>query len=110
MVPIPAVLEITLIGIPVAVALWLIVPVVAALGLAVLASEIGLKVPVLRGRKTQAVVLALGLFILLAVGAIPGIGPVVMTLATLVAFGAVIRTRLGHRPRGTPEPIMSTVA
>jgi hypothetical protein len=50
MVPITAVLAITLIGIPVAGALWLFVPVVAALGLAVLASEIGLKVPVLRGR------------------------------------------------------------
>jgi cytoskeletal protein CcmA (bactofilin family) len=110
MVPITAVLAITLIGIPVAVALWLVVPVVAALGLAVLAGEIGLRVPVLRGRKTQAVVLALGLFILLAVGAIPGIGPVVMTLATLVAFGAAIRTRLGNRSRGIPEPIMSPTA
>ncbi len=110
MVPITAVLAITLIGIPVAVVLWLAFPVVAALGLAVLAGEIGLKVPVLRGRKTQAVVLALGLLILLAVGAIPGIGPVVMTLATLVAFGAVIRTRMGNRPRGIPEPLSAPVA
>jgi hypothetical protein len=111
MVPITAVLAITLIGIPVAVVLWLLIPVVASLGLAVLASEIGLRVPVLRGRKTQAMVLALGLFILLTVGAIPGIGPVVMTLATLVAFGAVIRTRLGNRPpRGIPEPLSAPVA
>ena len=51
----------------------------------------------LRGRKTQAVVLALGLLVLLTVGAIPGIGPVVMVLATLVAFGAAIRTRFGNR-------------
>ncbi len=105
LIPITVVLAITLIGIPVAVALWLVVPVVAALGLAVLASEIGLKVPVLRGRKTQAVVLALGLFLLLAVGAIPGIGPVVMGLATVVAFGAALRTRFGYRLRGMPEPI-----
>jgi hypothetical protein len=65
---------------------------------------------VMRGRKTQAVVLALGLLVLLTVGAIPGIGPLLMTLATLVAFGAVIRTRFGNRPRGMPEPIMSTSA
>jgi hypothetical protein len=110
MIPISVVLAITLIGIPVAVVMWLLVPVVASLGLAVLAGEIGLRVPVLRGRKTQAVVLALGLFILLIVGAIPGIGPVVMTLATLVAFGAAIRTRLGNRtPRGMPEPISAPV-
>jgi cytoskeletal protein CcmA (bactofilin family) len=110
MIPISVVLAITLIGIPVAVVMWLLVPVVASLGLAVLAGEIGLRVPVLRGRKTQAVVLALGLFILLTVGAIPGIGPVVMTLATLVAFGAAIRTRLGNRPpRGIPEPIPAPV-
>jgi hypothetical protein len=105
LVPITAVLAITLIGIPVAVVLWLVVPLVVSLGLAVLASEIGLKVPVLRGRKTQAAVLALGLLILLTVGAIPGIGAVVLVLATLVAFGAIIRTRFGQRVRGFPEPI-----
>jgi cytoskeletal protein CcmA (bactofilin family) len=110
MVPITVVLAVTLIGIPVAVALWLVVPVVSALGLAVLAGEIGLRVPVLRGRKTQAVVLALGLFILLAVGSIPGIGQLVMGLATLVAFGAAIRTRLGNPPRGIPEPLTTSVA
>lgn len=108
MIPITAVLAITIIGIPVAVALWLVVPVIAALSLAVVASEIGLKVPVLRGRKTQAAVLALGLAILLTVGAIPGIGPLVLTLATLVAFGAAIRTRLGNPPRGMPAPFTPT--
>jgi hypothetical protein len=105
LVPITAVLAITLIGIPVAVVLWLVVPLAVSLGLAVLASEIGLKVPVLRGRKTQAAVLALGLLILLTVGAIPGIGAVVLLLSTLVAFGAIIRTRFGQRIRGFPEPI-----
>lgn len=108
LVPLTAVLAITIIGIPVAVVMWLVLPVVAAMGLAVLASEIGVKVPVLRGRKTQAAVLAMGLLALLTVGAIPGIGPVVLTLATLVAFGAIIRTRFGYRMRGIPEPISPT--
>jgi hypothetical protein len=44
------------------------------------------------------------------VGAIPGIGAVVLTLATLVAFGAIIRTRFGHRLRGIPEPIAPSAA
>jgi cytoskeletal protein CcmA (bactofilin family) len=110
LIPITAVLAITIIGIPVAVLMWLVVPVLAALGLTVLAGEIGLRLPVLRGRKTQAVVLALGLLVLLLVGAIPGIGGVVMMLASAVAFGAVIRTRFGIRPRGIPEPVMSTTA
>ncbi|WP_224244655.1 bactofilin family protein [Hyalangium gracile] len=105
LIPITAVLAITIIGIPVVVALWLVVPIVAALGLAVLASEIGLRVPVLRGRKTQAAVLALGLLVLLTVGSIPVIGALAMALATMVAFGAVIRTRFGHKLRGVPEPL-----
>jgi hypothetical protein len=33
---------------------------------------------------------------------------VVLTLATMVAFGAIIRTRFGHRLRGIPEPVSPT--
>jgi len=45
------------------------------------------------------------LLLLLVVGHIPVLGPLVLTLATMMAFGAVIRTRFGNRPRGMPEPI-----
>ncbi|QRN93055.1 hypothetical protein JRI60_28040 [Archangium violaceum] len=107
MVPITVVLTVTLIGIPVVVALWVVAFLTTALGFAAVASEIGMKLPVMRGRKTQAMVLALGLLLLLVVGNIPVLGPLVLTLATLVAFGAVIRTRFGNRPRGMPEPIIS---
>jgi uncharacterized membrane protein len=83
-------------------------PVAAALGFSAVASELGLKVPVLRGKKTQAMVLALGLLILLIVGHIPVLGFLVLMAATLMGFGAVIRTRFGHyRPRGMPQPIIS---
>jgi cytoskeletal protein CcmA (bactofilin family) len=108
LVPITAVLAITLIGIPVAAVLLLVAMLVMALGLAAVASELGMKVPVLRGRKTQAVVLALGLLILLGVGSIPGLGGVVIFLACLVGFGAAIRTRFGNRPRGIPEPLTTS--
>ncbi len=107
MVPITVVLTVTLIGIPVMLALWVVAFLTTALGFAAVANELGARVPVLRGRKTQAMVLALGLLILLAVGHIPVLGPLALTLATLVAFGAVIRTRFGNRTRGMPEPIFS---
>jgi cytoskeletal protein CcmA (bactofilin family) len=107
MVPITVVLTVTLIGIPVMLALWVVAFLTTALGFAAVANEIGARVPVLRGRKTQAMVLALGLLILLVVGHIPVLGPLALTLATLVAFGAVIRTRFGNRTRGMPEPIFS---
>lgn len=101
------ILAVTIIGIPVAVALWLIPPLAAAVGFTAVASSIGTRLPVMRGRKTQAMVMALGLLLLLAVGQIPVLGPLVLIAAALVGLGAVIRTQLGRRPRGIPEPIIS---
>ncbi|MBU8894626.1 polymer-forming cytoskeletal protein [Corallococcus sp. M34] len=105
LVPLTLVLIITLIGIPVAVLLWIVAPLAAALGYAAVASEVGTRLPVMRGRKTQAVVLALGLSILLALGHVPVLGWLANIAAILAAFGAVIRTRFGQRLRGIPEPI-----
>ncbi|SES82602.1 polymer-forming cytoskeletal protein [Stigmatella erecta] len=104
LIPISVILAITLVGIPVLVLMWLVIPLAAALGLAAVASEIGMRLPFLRGRKTQAAVLALGLLLLLGVGSIPVLGWLVMAVAVLVAFGAVIRTRFGSRTRSMPEP------
>ncbi|HYO67426.1 MAG TPA: hypothetical protein VEU33_15230, partial [Archangium sp.] len=101
------VLAVTIIGIPVAVALWLLPLLAAAVGFTAVASSIGTRLPVMRGRKTQAMVMALGLLILLVAARIPVLGPLVMVAAVLVGFGAVIRTQLGRRPRGIPEPIIS---
>ncbi len=106
MIPLTVVLCITIIGIPVALVLWMATPLAAALGYAAVASELGTKLPILRGRKTQAVVLALGLLVLMVVGALPIVGPVITTLVALMALGAVIRTRFGQRPQGMPEPII----
>ncbi|GHG77081.1 hypothetical protein [Comamonas sp. JC664] len=106
MIPLTVVLCITIIGIPVALVLWLAAPVAAALGYAAVASEVGMKVPILRGRKTQAVVLALGLLVLMVVGAIPILGTLVTLFVGFMALGAVIRTRFGQRPQGMPEPII----
>ncbi|NVI98929.1 hypothetical protein HV824_12480 [Myxococcus sp. AM009] len=106
MLPLTVVLCITIIGIPVALVLWMAAPLAAALGYAAVASELGTRLPILRGRKTQAVVLALGLLVLMVVGALPIFGPILTTLVGLMALGAVVRTRFGHRPQGMPEPII----
>jgi hypothetical protein len=98
-------LMITLIGIPVALALLVVVPVLTGWGFAAVASELGTLLPLPRGRKTQAMVLALGLLILLVVGRIPVLGTLVLVAATLVGLGAIMRTRFGHRPQGFPEPL-----
>jgi hypothetical protein len=110
LVPISLVLMITIIGIPVAAALWLVAMLVTVLGYTAVASEIGLRLPLLRGRKTQAVVLALGLLILLAVGSIPVLGWVVRLAACFMGFGAALLTRFGHRLRGIPEPLSRSTA
>lgn len=109
LIPLSVLICITIIGIPVAILMWVVaIPLAAALGIAALASEIGMKLPVLRGRKTQAAVLALGLLFLLLLAKLPFLGPLSMGIAMLMGIGAVIRTRFGIRPKGMPEPIMSS--
>ncbi|KFE70509.1 polymer-forming cytoskeletal protein [Hyalangium minutum] len=107
LVPITLVLTITIIGIPVAAALVLVAALAAILGFTAVASEIGLKVPVMRGRKTQAVVLALGLLILLTLTSLPVLGWLVAIPTALMGFGAALLTRFGNRLRGFPEPLSS---
>ncbi|ATB48245.1 hypothetical protein [Corallococcus macrosporus] len=100
------VLCIIIIGIPVALVLLMATPLATALGFAAVASELGTRLPVLRGRKTQAVVLALGLLVLMLLGALPIVGPLITVTVAFMALGAVIRTRFGQRPQGMPEPII----
>ncbi|MBN8232547.1 hypothetical protein JYK02_34025 [Corallococcus macrosporus] len=106
LIPLSVVLCVTLVGIPVAFALLVASMLGTALGYAAIASELGTRLPVLRGRKTQAVVLALGLGAILLVSHIPVIGVLLNLFLIPLAFGAVIRTRFGYRGgRGMPEPI-----
>lgn len=105
LLPTLVVLTVTIIGIPLALALMLLVPLLTVLGFSAVASELGKKLPLMRGRKTQAMVLAMGLLVLLLLGRLPVLGPAVLTLAALTSLGAVTRTRFGHRPQGLPEPI-----
>ncbi|MGE6758999.1 hypothetical protein ACQKGO_13350 [Corallococcus interemptor] len=106
LMPLAFVLCITIIGIPVAFALLVASMLGTALSYAAIASEVGTRLPVMRGRKTQAVVLALGLGLILLVSHIPVLGVLLNLVLIPLAFGAVIRTRFGYRGgRGMPEPI-----
>lgn len=101
-VPLTLFLVVTLIGIPVAGLLWAALALVVPMGLAAVANTLGTSVPMGRVRRTQAMVLALGLLVLLLVAQVPVLGPLVLSLAVCVSLGAVLRTRLGATPKGLP--------
>jgi cytoskeletal protein CcmA (bactofilin family) len=110
LVPLIVLLVVTLIGIPVAIALLLLAPVGVLLGLPALASELGTRLPVLRGRKTQALVLALGTGVLMVLFSLPKVGTFFLVMTLFVSLGALVRTRFGNRPRGMPEPLRPAAA
>lgn len=102
LLPLSILLMITLIGIPLAIlVLWPAALLAYAVGFTAVASEIGMKLPLFRGRKTQALVLAMGLLLLVLVGHIPVVGPLITILLGMVGFGAIIATRFG---RGAAPP------
>ncbi|MGQ0504315.1 MAG: hypothetical protein ACT4TC_03275 [Myxococcaceae bacterium] len=103
--PFLVLLCITIVGIPVAFAAALLAPLALAIGYGAIANELGMRMPFFHGRKTQALVLAMGLAVILAVGLIPVLGALVHIACILLGFGAILRTRFGSRPKGFPEPL-----
>ena len=101
-VPLTLFLIITLIGIPVALAFWMLAGVCTLMGLVAVANVLGSRVPVPRLRRTQAIALAVGLLAMLLVARIPVLGPLLMSGAVFVSLGAIIRTRIGQRGQGMP--------
>ncbi len=99
LVPLTVLLVVTVIGIPVAVALWVLAPLAAVIGYAAVATELGTRLPLFRGRKTQALVLALGIALLILVGFVPILGPLALVFLGCMGFGAIIRTRFGARAK-----------
>lgn len=98
LVPLTILLCVTIIGIPVAfLIMWPLAMLGAALGLTLVASELGTRLPLFRGKRTQALVLAVGLLALLLAAQIPVLGVLVVIAAALAGFGAVVRTRFGAR-------------
>jgi hypothetical protein len=101
-VPLTVMLVVTVIGIPVALLMWVGLALAVPLGLAVVANAVGASLPTGRLRKTQAIALGLGLLALMLAAEIPVLGPMLLSLALFVSLGAIIRTRFGQPPRGTP--------
>jgi len=99
---------VTLIGIPVAAALVVLALVGIAMGFTSLANEVGQRFPLARLKKTQAVVLALGTFLVALALAIPYLGWILLWALSTAALGAAVRTRLGTRiPQGLPQSTAS---
>ena len=101
-IPLTLMLVVTLVGIPLAMMLWIVLALFVPVGLAVVANAVGARLPTGNLRKTQALVLAIGLFALLLVGHVPVLGPLVMAVAVFISMGAIIRTRFGQNSRSTP--------
>ncbi|MBX7114349.1 MAG: hypothetical protein K1X64_08470 [Myxococcaceae bacterium] len=102
LIPITIGLVVTLIGIPVALVMWLLLPIVLAMGFTAVANVVGMHLPFGRARRTQALVLALGILVVQALSYIPVVGTLVGLTAAIVSFGTLIRTRLGSRGQGQP--------
>lgn len=100
--PLTVFLCITVIGIPVVLAFWMIAFVCGLMGLVAVANILGSRVPVPRLRRTQAIALAVGLLGMLLVARIPVLGPLLMAIGVLISLGAIIRTRIGQRGQGMP--------
>lgn len=101
-IPLTVFLCITLIGIPVAAAFWVLAALSTLVGLVAVANIVGSRMPVARLRRTQALALAAGLLLMLLVAKIPVAGPLLISIGALVSLGAIIRTRLGQRGHGMP--------
>lgn len=104
LVPVTFLLVITLIGIPVALLLWVVTFLAVPVGLAVMGHSLGSLIPTGRLRRTQALVLAIGVLLMMLVAQIPMVGPVLFGLAATIAVGAMVTTRLGQPPRGMAMP------
>jgi len=103
LIPLSVVLIVTVIGIPVVLGLWVVTAVGWLMGLAALANQIGTRLPLRNVRKTQAVVLASGVLLMLLVSLIPVLGGLVWFAIGVLSLGTIIRSRFGTRQLG-PVP------
>lgn len=102
LVPLTLLLCVTIIGIPVALLMWMLLALAVPAGVALVANVLGTRLPTGRLRKTQAIALALGVLVLLVAFHIPVLGVLTAMGVISVALGAMIRTRFGQTSRGLP--------
>jgi hypothetical protein len=68
------------------------------LGFSALAVLIGERFPTRNPRRSQVATLAVGVLALLAIDLVPWLGFLVLWAMSILAFGAVLRTRFGSGP------------
>lgn len=110
--PLTLLLCVTVVGIPVAILLWMVLAVALPVGIALMANVLGERIPTGRLRKTQALVLAVGLLVMLVAFEIPVLGWFALMGVIAVTMGAMIRTRFGQPRKGTPvlDPLATAPA
>ncbi len=107
-IPASLIVAITIIGIPVVLLGWVCVVVAMVAGVSIAGNVIGGLIHTGRLRRTQAMVLALGVLVVMLAWQIPFLGPVLLALAVMVSLGAMVTTKLGQPPRGLAMPDTST--
>lgn len=102
LVPLTVALVVTVVG---PLVLWFMVFAAMCLGGTALAQELGDRLPVLGARKTPVLALAIGCGALAVASLMPVLGAVLFALLLPVCLGAVVRTRFGTPPAGTPVTV-----
>ena len=91
-------LVITIVGIPLALALGILVPVATYVGLAAAATVIGAALPVERLRGRPVLQILAGVSCLFVASLVPGLGMVAIAAAACLGLGALVRTRFRAVP------------
>jgi hypothetical protein len=94
---------VVIIGIPVVPFLWLGAVLATFAGMTSIALLVGEHLPILEGKKTQIVCLAIGAAVLTVLDFLPWIGGLAIAAASVLALGAVVRTRFA-KPNGKAPP------
>ncbi len=103
-IPLTLILFVTLIGIPLALALWFFLSLLVVVGIAAAAHGLGASLPVGALKRTHALALAVGTLAIALLGEVPVLGALTLATLSLAAIGAFIRTRLGRKTSGMPYP------
>ncbi len=91
-------LVVTIIGIPLALALGILVPVATYVGLAAAATVIGAALPIERLHGRPVLQILAGVSCLFVASLVPGLGLVAIAAAACIGLGALVRTRFRAAP------------
>jgi hypothetical protein len=102
LVPVIALLCISIVGIPLVPVFLMAVAALLAMGITAAATWLGDRLPVLKGRKSPFVALLLGVVVLVLVALVPIVGSLAVAALTFAAGGAALFSRFGEPERTAP--------